>query len=143
MKASSSPTCPFVFVLALAETPAVDRQRHQAVFHAHRRIGRLHVDSAKQLLLAQVVHAAVPVDVQQTRSGRRALVWNQEQCGDRLDAVQVQDEPLERVAIVLLRGETLRGSRRVLPRQVAEERPQLLAPALLELRERLVGIDAL
>ena len=55
---------------ALAETPAVDRERHQTVFHAHRRIGRLHVDAAKQLLLAQVVHAAVPVDVQQARSGR-------------------------------------------------------------------------
>ena len=66
------------------------------------------------------------------------LVRNQEQGRDRLHAVQVQHEPLECVAIVLLRGEQPGSARRVLPRQVAEERPEFLAPAPLELRERLV-----
>src|SRR5437899_1152628 len=96
----STPAVGLVF--ALAKAPAIDRQRHQSFFRAHRRVGRLGGGASEQLLLAQVVHAAVPVNEEQTGRRRLPAVRDEEQRRDRLNAVQIELQPLERISLALL-----------------------------------------
>ena len=106
-------------MLTLAKAPAIDRQRHQSFFRAHRSIRRLSLSPYEQLLLAEAVHAAVPVDEKQTRRRRLPPLRNEEQRGDGLEAVQVQLQPLDRVSFAPLGLEQLRRARLVVPGQVA------------------------
>ena len=51
------------FLLALAETPAIDGQRDQAFLGTYRSVGRLHFNTFQKLFFAEAIHSGVPVDV--------------------------------------------------------------------------------
>jgi len=68
--------------------------------------------------------------VQQSRRSGPAPVGNQKNCRDRLNAIQVQYETLERVSVVFLSTDKPRRRRFVVPGNISQQLPQF-TPALL------------
>ena len=115
-------------VFALAEAPTVNGQRHQSLLGAIGRVGGLRVVSHEKLLLAEIVHASVPVNKEKSRGGLLNLVGNEQERGHRFEAVQIEDQPLEREPVVFFGFDAPWRRGVVVPRQVAEQSPKLFAP---------------
>ena len=118
-------------MFSFSKAPAIDRQRDQAFFGTDGRVSRLRLDAPQKLLLAEVIHAAMPVDVQQSWCGSLTLVRDQHERGNRLDAIQIEHQPFHCVALVLFGTQQSRQSWAVLPRKVAQQVPQLSSTFLL------------
>ena len=63
--AGLSVTCGF----ALAKTPAINGQRHQAFFNANGGVGGLRINAPQKLFLSETIHPGVPMHVQKTGRG--------------------------------------------------------------------------
>jgi hypothetical protein len=73
------------------------------------------------------------MDVEETSCSRRALVRHEQERGDGLDAVQIEHEAFESVTLVPLSLDKLRRSGPVIPREIPQKVPKLLAALLLEI----------
>ena len=129
---------PNLFVLALAKAPAINRQRHHPFLRAHGRVRRSYTYAFEQHLFAQVIHSTMPMDVQQPRRALLSLVRNQQKRGNRLHPVQIQHQPLQRVALMLFAAHQLRWPRHMLRRKIPQQTPQLLPPLFLPRRKRRI-----
>jgi hypothetical protein len=71
--------------------------------------------------------------VNEEKAGRWALqpLGNQQQSGNRFEPIQVEDKPFESVLVVFFRADQFGRRRFMLPGQIAEEAPEISAPALL------------
>src|SRR5208282_6668919 len=99
-------------------------------------VSGLDFHAAEKLFFAKAIHSGMPVNIQEARSGGLALVGDQKKGGNRLDAVEVEDEAFQRVAIVLFRAQQLWHRRFVLPWQIAQQAPKFFSTTLLIGRER-------
>ena len=111
---------PIGFVFTLAETPAVNGQRHQAFFRADRRVSRLHACATQQLFFPQVVLARVPMHKKDSGCPRLSAVRNEQHRWNRFDPIKVENQPLECVPIMFLRSHQARRCGLVVPGQIAE-----------------------
>jgi hypothetical protein len=71
--------------------------------------------------------------VNKEKAGRGALepFGNQKESGNRFDPIQVEDKSLKSVTVVLFRADQFGRRGFMLPGQIAEEAPEIGAPALL------------
>ena len=118
-------------MLALAKTPTVDGQRHDSHFSKNGSIGRLNAGSFEQLFLAQAVHSCMPVNEENAGRGALELLGNQQESGNRFDPIQVEDKPLDSVIVVFFGAHQFGRRGFMLPGQIAEQAPEIGAPALL------------
>src|SRR6516225_3488217 len=87
LKASSSPLCPSASCLRSPKHQlSIDRVT-KPISAADGGVCGLGVDSVQKLLLAEVVHAGMPVNEEEPGRGCLTLVRDQQKSGNRLGAV--------------------------------------------------------
>src|ERR1700693_6091534 len=85
-------------MFALSKAPAIDRQCNPPFLVADWRVGGLGLDPLQKLLFAEIVHAPMPMNEDQSWSGCLTFVRAHKDSGYRLKAVQIEHQPLQRVA---------------------------------------------
>ena len=91
-------------VLPLGKAPAIDGQRDDAFFGHDRGVGRQHCAAANELVLAQLIGAAMRVNVDQPRRLGHAFVGQEQQCRHGFQSVEIELQMFERVTRSALGG---------------------------------------
>src|SRR5262245_36412286 len=122
---------PVLVAHALTETPTVNRQRDDAFLGDYRSVGWQNFAPGQQFVFASRIRAAMPVDVKQAGRGFLPFVRNEQQRGDRLDAVQIEREIFERIAVPFFCPDQLRRFWARADWKIAEQAPEQFATFLL------------